>query len=153
MNIDIIAVGKIKESYFIEGIKEYSKRLSVFCTLSIVETKEVTQYDIKKNIMQEADHIIKKIKDDDFVITLEIEGTQLSSLDFSNFLVQKMTYGISKMVFIIGGSHGLSESLKSRSNYCLSFGNMTYPHQMMRVILLEQLYRAFMIASNREYHK
>jgi 23S rRNA (pseudouridine1915-N3)-methyltransferase len=153
MNIDIIAVGKIKESFFTEGIKEYSKRLSAFCTLSIVETKEVTQYDIKKNMMLEADQIIKKIKDDDFVVTLEIEGTQLSSLDFSNFLVQKKTYGISNMVFIIGGSHGLSDSVKSRSNYRLSFGNMTYPHQMMRVVLLEQLYRAFMIASNREYHK
>jgi 23S rRNA (pseudouridine1915-N3)-methyltransferase len=153
MNIEIIAVGKIKESYFIESIKEYNKRLTAFCTLSVTEVKEVTQFDVKKNITQEGDQIIKKIRDDDYVVTLEIDGVQLSSLDFSNFVVQKRTYGTSKIVFIIGGSNGLSQDVKDRSNYALSFGIMTYPHQMMRVILLEQLYRGFMIASNREYHK
>lgn len=153
MNIEIIAVGKLKESYLVDGIKEYSKRLSAFCNLSIYESKEITQYDILKNMTLEGELIMKKIKDDDFVVTLEIEGTPLSSLDFSNFLSQKKTYGISNLTFIIGGSNGLSQEIKQRSNYHLSFGKITYPHQLMRLILLEQIYRAFMIAANRDYHK
>lgn len=153
MNIEVIAVGKLKESYLVDGIKEYSKRLSAFCNLNIYESKEITQYDILKNMTLEGELIMKKIKDDDFVVTLEIEGTPLSSLDFSNFLSQKKTYGVSNLTFIIGGSNGLSNEIKQRSNYQLSFGKMTYPHQLMRLILLEQIYRAFMIASNREYHK
>lgn len=153
MNIEVIAVGKLKESYLVDGIREYSKRLSAFCNLNIYESKEITQYDILKNMTLEGELIMKKIKDDDFVVTLEIEGTPLSSLDFSNFLSQKKTYGVSNLTFIIGGSNGLSNEIKQRSNYQLSFGKMTYPHQLMRLILLEQIYRAFMIASNREYHK
>lgn len=153
MNIEVIAVGKLKESYLVDGIKEYSKRLSAFCNLNIYESKEITQYDILKNMTLEGELIMKKIKDDDFVVTLEIEGTPLSSLDFSNFLSQKKTYGISNLTFIIGGSNGLSQEIKQRSNYHLSFGNITYPHQLMRLILLEQIYRAFMIAANRDYHK
>ncbi|HOI46464.1 MAG TPA: 23S rRNA (pseudouridine(1915)-N(3))-methyltransferase RlmH [Bacilli bacterium] len=153
MNIEIIAVGKLKESYLVDGIKEYSKRLSAFCNLNIYESKEITQYDILKNMTLEGELIMKKIKDDDFVVTLEIEGTPLSSLDFSNFLSQKKTYGISNLTFIIGGSNGLSQEIKQRSNYHLSFGKITYPHQLMRLILLEQIYRAFMIAANRDYHK
>lgn len=153
MNIEVIAVGKLKESYLVDGIKEYSKRLSAFCNLNIYESKEITQYDILKNMTLEGELIMKKIKDDDFVVTLEIEGTPLSSLDFSNFLSQKKTYGISNLTFIIGGSNGLSQEIKQRSNYHLSFGKITYPHQLMRLILLEQIYRAFMIAANRDYHK
>jgi len=153
MNIDIIAVGKIKKKYIKDGIEEYQKRLSLFCNLSIIETKEVNSFDSNKNMNTEGELILNKIKDDDFVVTLEIEGNQLSSLDLSVFLSQKMTYGTSKIIFIIGGSNGLSSEVKKRRNYSISFGKMTYPHQMMRMILTEQIYRAFMIQSNREYHK
>jgi len=153
MTVDIFAVGKVREKHFQGIVEEYRKRLSSFCNLSITETKETTAYFDVKNLEEEATDILKKIKTDDFVVTLEIEGHPLSSEELAKFIDEKRTYGISKMIFIIGGSCGLDDSVKKRSDFSLSFGKMTFPHQMMRMILLEQIYRSFMIINHRQYHK
>ena len=151
--IRIICVGKIKENYISKGIDEYLKRLNGYQKIEIVELKEGNNIDITKTIKTEGEDILSKINSDDFVITLEIEGKMISSVELAEKIQNLLTYGKTKIDFIIGGSWGLSDEVKKRSNYALSFSKFTFPHQLMRVILTEQIYRSFMINSKRAYHK
>ncbi|MCR4673660.1 MAG: 23S rRNA (pseudouridine(1915)-N(3))-methyltransferase RlmH [Lachnospiraceae bacterium] len=159
MKITIVCVGKIKEKFYREAIMEYSKRMSKYASLEILEvsdekTKENLS-EIEKNKILEAEgsRILSKIPDSAFVTTLDIEGKKKDSLGFSNFIESNMNCGNSHLVFVIGGSLGLSSEVKKRGNASLSFSDMTFPHQLMRVILLEQIYRAFRIMRNEPYHK
>ena len=151
--LKIVCVGKIKEDFFEKGIKEYTKRISGFSKFNIVEVKEVNTNDISKNIFQEGKNILEKINNDEYVITLEIKGKTLDSVEFANLISNKLTYGYSKITFVIGGSNGLDEAVLKRSDYSLSFSSFTFPHQLMRLILTEQIYRALTIIINKEYHK
>lgn len=151
--LKIVSVGKIKEDFFEKGIKEYTKRISGFSKFNIVEVKEVNTNDISKNIFQEGKNILEKINNDEYVITLEIKGKTLDSVEFANLISNKLTYGYSKITFVIGGSNGLDEAVLKRSDYSLSFSSFTFPHQLMRLILTEQIYRALTIINNKEYHK
>ena len=143
--IKIICVGKIKESFYRDAIEEYMKRLSKYHKVII---EEVMDSDIK----HEAELILKHINSKDYVVTLEIEGNSISSLELSNF-IDKTLINNSNITFIIGGSNGLDDSVKNISNYKLSFSKMTFPHQLFRIILLEQIYRSFKIINNESYHK
>lgn len=157
--IKIIAVGKIKEAYLQDAIAEYTKRLSAYTNLEIIQVADEKcgegisekEGDLVRD--KEGERILKNIKDDDYVITLEIGGKQMSSEEFSGFIENLEVTGRSGIVFVIGGSIGLSKSVSSRSNYKLSFSRMTFPHQLMRVILLEQIYRAYKIMRHEPYHK
>ena len=147
--IKIICVGKIKEKFFIDALKEYQKRISKYSKLEIIELPDYN-YDPKKTITEEGKNILSKINDKDFVITLEIEGNKLNSNELSNFIEKNISKNIT---FVIGGSYGLSDEVKERSNYKLSFSDLTFPHQLFRIILLEQIYRSFKIINNESYHK
>ena len=151
--IKILCVGKIKESFFTEGIKEYQKRIEGYTKFSILEVKEVNTQDINKNILEEGKNLLGKIAEDEYVITLEIQGKRIDSVELAKLIEEKQTYGFSKITFVIGGSNGLSEEVIRRSNYHLSFSDFTFPHQLMRLILAEQIYRALTIINNKEYHK
>lgn len=151
--IKIICIGKIKEQYIVDGIKEYSKRMESWKGVEIVELKEFTNNNIEKVLEQEAELILDKINKEDYVITLEIEGKMIDSIELAKKIDELYTYGNTNIVFVIGGSWGLSNKVKSRSNYKLSFSKFTFPHQLMRLILLEQIYRAFTIINHKEYHK
>lgn len=149
--IKIICVGKIKEKFFKDAILEYQKRLTKYTKVEVLELPDFS-LSPNQNKEKEGELILKNIKEKDYVITLEIEGKKLSSLDFSNFL-NKTQIENSNMIFVIGGSDGLSDLVKQRSNYALSFSDLTFPHQLFRVVLLEQIYRAFKIMNNESYHK
>lgn len=158
MRITIICVGKIKEKYFTMAVEEYKKRLSRYCKLDIVEVMDektpddasvATMLQIKQT---EGERILKHIKDG-YVIALAIEGDMLTSRDLAVKIEGLGVRGVSHLIFIIGGSLGLSEEVLGRADYKLSFSKMTFPHQMMRQILLEQIYRAYRINSNQPYHK
>ncbi|WP_312907739.1 23S rRNA (pseudouridine(1915)-N(3))-methyltransferase RlmH [Tissierella praeacuta] len=159
MNIRIIGVGKIKEKYIQEGIKEFTKRLSRYCSLDIVEIDDEKapeslsekEMDMVKN--KEGDKILSKIPQSSFVIALVIEGKQLSSEDLSIKMKELMINGTNDISFVIGGSLGLSKDVINRSNFKLSFSKMTFPHQLMRLILLEQIYRGWRIMRGEPYHK
>ncbi len=151
--IKILCVGKIKEKFFTEGIAEYWKRIDAYTKFSIVEVKEVNTSDIYKNINEEGKNLLSKISEDEFVITLEIRGKMIDSVELARLIEEKMTYGFSKITFVIGGSNGLSSDVIKRSNYHLSFSEFTFPHQLMRLVLIEQIYRALTIINNKEYHK
>ncbi len=153
MKIKIICVGKIKEDFFNDAIKEYKKRISAFSEIEIVEVKEVNTNDITKNIYEEGKNILEQVKKDDFLITLEIKGKELSSEELASFISNHYTYDNRILSFVIGGSNGLSDEVINKSNMHLSFSKFTYPHQLMRVILLEQIYRSFTIINNKTYHK
>lgn len=149
--IKIITVGKIKEKYFKDAIDEYLKRLSKYTKIDLIEVPD-EDYDIKKTLLKEKESIIKHISDKDYVITLEIEGKELNSVELSNKINDTMINN-SDITFIIGGSYGLHEDIKKISNYALSFSKMTFPHQLFRIMLLEQIYRSFKIINNETYHK
>lgn len=158
MNINIISVGKIKEKYFTAAIEEYSKRLSRFVKLIVTEIPDeripdnASEKEIEIIKEKEGRKILSKLNENSFVITLCIEGKELSSEE----LAQKITdisMSSSNITFIIGGSLGLSNAVKNKSQLRLSFGKITFPHQLMRVVLLEQIYRAFKINNNENYHK
>lgn len=159
MKITILTVGKIKEKFFIDAIKEYSKRLSKYCSLEIVEVADEKTPDgasaaLEEQIREkEGERLLAKIKENSYVITLEIEGKMLDSVELSHMLQEKMVQGESHLTFIIGGSLGLSGAVRKRSDIALSFSKMTFPHQLMRVILLEQIYRSFRIMKGEPYHK
>lgn len=159
MNVSIICIGKLKEAYWVDAVKEYSKRLSKYCTLSINELKEERLPEnasaAQEIAVKEAEgkHILKQIKSGTFVIALEIEGKNLSSEGLAKKFEQLALKGKSDITFLIGGSLGLSEEVLKQADFGLSFSNMTFPHQMMRVILLEQIYRSFKINKNETYHK
>lgn len=147
--IKIICVGKIKEEFYREAVKEYVKRLSKYTKLDIIELNDENNGDILK---KESESILKNINDKDYVITLEIDGKELSSIELSKKIEETLIIN-SNIVFVIGGSLGLDNSIKERSNYKLSFSKLTFPHQLFRVILLEQIYRSFKIINNESYHK
>lgn len=151
--IKILCVGKLKEDYLTSGIKEYLKRLDAWEKVEIIEVKEYLSSDIKKVIEVEGDYLLDRIDKNDFVITLAIEGKMLTSESLASKIDQLYTYGNSNITFVIGGSYGLSDKVKSRSSLALSFSKFTFPHQLMRLILLEQIYRAFTINNHKEYHK
>lgn len=150
--IKLITVGNIKENYLKEAIKEYSKRLNKYTNLEIVEVKDEGLVEPQKAILLESEKIKKHLSERDYIITLEIDGKQITSPEFAKKLSQ-IQMESSSIVFIIGGSYGLSEEIKQKSKLHLSFSNMTFPHQLFRVILLEQIYRAYKIMSNESYHK
>ena len=151
--IKIVCVGKIKEDYLTKGINEYLKRCTPFCKINIIEVKETNTLDEEKNKKEEGKERLANIKDDEYVISLEINGKQMDSVELANFINDKFTYGYPDITFVIGGSIGLDDKVISRANYHLSFGKNTYPHQLMRLILVEQIYRSLMIINNHKYHK
>lgn len=146
MNIKILCVGTLKEKYWTGAAAEYSKRLRNYCVLSIDEIKEGSKD-------EEGQNMLKRLKKEDFVIALEIKGNALDSEGLAAYLGELGLSGKSNLVFLIGGSEGLSGEVLSRADFKLSFSSMTFPHQMMRVILLEQVYRSFKIIKNEKYHK
>ena len=150
--IKIICVGKIKESFYREAIIEYQKRLSKYTKLEVIELPDITTSNIEENIKKEAIMIQKYIGPKDYVITLEIEGTQVSSEKFAQ-KIDSIYQTNSTITFIIGGSYGLSQNIKQMSNWPLSFSKMTFPHQLFRIVLLEQIYRAYKINHHESYHK
>lgn len=159
MKITILCVGKIKEKFYTDAIIEYSKRLSRYCNLSIVEvadekTKEqASDNEIEIVKAKEGERMEKYIKDDGYVICLAIEGKPLDSVELSEKIESLGIAGVSHIYFIIGGSLGISKEILARADYKLSFSKMTFPHQLMRVILLEQIYRSYRIMNNEPYHK
>jgi len=158
MKIKVIAVGKIKEKYLVEGIKEYSKRISRYCKLELIEVSDekapesLSEKDeeIVKN--KEGERILNKISNE-YVIALAIEGKKFNSVELSEMINRVFSYESSDITFVIGGSLGLSSDVLNRANAKLSFSDMTFPHQLMRLIFLEQVYRSFRIVNNEPYHK
>ena len=150
--IKIITVGYIKEKYIKEAIEEYKKRLRKYTNLEIIEVKDEGFVEKTKAIAKEKEKILKHISDRDYIITLEIEAKEYTSVEFAEKL-RTIQIENSNIVFIIGGSYGLSEEIKKMSKMHLSFSKMTFPHQLFRVILLEQIYRSYKINNNESYHK
>jgi 23S rRNA (pseudouridine1915-N3)-methyltransferase len=159
MKITIVCVGKIKEKFYSGAIAEYSKRLSRYCSLEVLEvadekTKEqASEAELAMVKNREGERILKGIREDGYVIALAIEGKQLDSVELSEKMEQLGLRGTSHIYFVIGGSVGLSDEVLKRADYLLSFSRMTFPHQLMRVILLEQIYRAYRIMNHEPYHK
>ena len=159
MKIKIVTVGKLKEKYLKDGIAEYSKRLSRFAKLEMIELADektpdrASDSENQKILEIEGTRILSKIGDRDFVIVLAIEGKTLSSEEFSKQLEQAPINGFSTLTFVIGGSLGLSPQVKKRANLSISFGRLTLPHQLMRLVLVEQIYRAFTSQQGSPYHK
>lgn len=150
--IKIICIGKIKERYLVEAIDDYKKRLSKYTKIEIVELNNYNSDNINEVLEQEKNLIMKYIKEKDYIITMEIEGNMLTSVEFANKIDNIFNYN-SNITFIIGGSYGIHPSIKKLSKYKLSFSKMTFPHQLFRLILLEQIYRTFKINNNETYHK
>ncbi len=159
LSITVIAVGKIKEKYFTDAIAEYSKRLCRYCNLNIIEVKDEPTPDNPSEreralvLEKEGARIADKLPKSGCVAALCIEGKEYDSEGFSEFIEKSAVEGGGNLTFVIGGSMGISEEIKKRANYKISFSRMTFPHQLMRVILLEQTYRAFNISSGGKYHK
>lgn len=159
MKITVLTVGKIKEKYLKDAIAEYSKRLSKYSKLEVIEVAdERTPDNASTNVedqirAKEGERLLKHIKEGAYVITLEIGGKQLSSEQFADKIETLGVQGISHIIFVIGGSIGLGSDVLAKSDYALSFSKMTFPHQLMRVVLLEQIYRSFRIINGEPYHK
>ncbi|WP_302046781.1 23S rRNA (pseudouridine(1915)-N(3))-methyltransferase RlmH [Ligilactobacillus agilis] len=159
MNIKIIGVGKLKEKYLKQGIAEYAKRLGKFCKFEIVEVpdekapEKLSAAEMEGVKEKEGERILAKIKDKEYVFALAIEGKERSSEEFAQEIAQLTTYGRSDITFVIGGSLGLSPAVLKRAETKISFGRFTLPHQLMRLVLSEQIYRAFMINNGSPYHK
>ena len=150
--IKLITVGKIKEKYLKDAILEYTKRISKYTKLEIIELQDY-DYDNKQIVLEkEKENIIKHINSRDYIITMQIEGKNISSEDFAD-KIDKVFVTNPNIVFIIGGSYGLHDDIKKISNFSLSFSKMTFPHQLFRVLLLEQIYRAYKIINNESYLK
>lgn len=143
--IKVVCVGKVKEKYLQEAISDYMKRLSKYHKINIIEVED-------SNMIEEKVKILKHIDNKDYVITLDIEGKQLTSVEFAD-KIDKTFITNSSICFVIGGSYGLDKEVKNRANFSLSFSKFTFPHQLFRVILLEQIYRSFKILNNETYHK
>ena len=152
MKINIVCVGKIKEKFFVEAINEYAKRLSRFCDLKIIEVEEESKIsNTDKKCEIESENLLEKCGG--IIVALDSSGKLLSSPEIANFIKLKTNNGISEISFVIGGSNGLSQNLKNRADLVLSFGKITFPHQLFRVVLLEQIYMAFTILEGLPYHK
>ncbi|OTN75709.1 rRNA large subunit m3Psi methyltransferase RlmH [Enterococcus sp. 8G7_MSG3316] len=159
MNIKIVTVGKLKEKYLVQGINEYAKRISVYAKLTFVEVPDekapenLSDAQMSQIKEKEGQRILAKIKDGEYVYALAIEGQNPTSEAFAKQIDQLGIQGKSQLVFVIGGSLGLSEAVMQRSDAQISFGKMTFPHQLMKLILVEQIYRAYRINTNAPYHK
>lgn len=159
MNITVISVGKLKEKYLKEAIDEYAKRLQRYCKISTIELQDEKTPDnaSEKEELQiknkEGEAILKAIKDNSFVIALDLKGKMLTSEEFSSYIEELGVSGKSDLAFVIGGSLGLAQEVLNRANYKLCFSKMTFPHQLFRVMLLEQIYRGFRIMKGEPYHK
>ena len=159
LNIKVIGVGKLKEKYFKAGITEYAKRLGRFCKFEIVEVRDekapesLSQAEMDEVMAKEGERILSKIKDREYVFTLAIKGKERTSEEFAKEINQLTTYGHSDITFVIGGSLGLSPAVLKRADTQSSFGRFTLPHQLMRLVLTEQIYRAFTIINGLPYHK
>ena len=159
MNITVVCIGKLKEKYWTDAVNEYMKRLSAYCSIKIDELKEARLPDnaspAEEEAVKEAEgkEILKHINKDDYVITLEIKGNAVTSEQLADKVKSLGLDGRSNVVFVIGGSLGLSAAVSQRSDYKLSFSKMTFPHQLARVMVMEQIYRAFQISSGGKYHK
>lgn len=156
ITINLVCVGNIKEKFFVEGVKEYQKRLNAFCKLNIIEVKESnfnspTNSEIEIIKQNEAKEIKKHLTK--YNILFNIQGKSLTSVEFANFISKKQIESLSELTFIIGGSYGVTDEIKNLVQYNLSFSNLTFPHQLFRVMCLEQIYRAFTIINNKTYHK
>lgn len=159
MKITILCVGKIKEKFYTAGINEYAKRLSRYCKLEIIQVEDEktiensteTEMDLVKQ--KEAQRLLRKIPENAYVITLEINGKQLDSVELAEKIERLGVTGTSHIIFVIGGSLGLHHTVSERADFKLSFSKLTFPHQLMRVILLEQIYRSYRIAKKEPYHK
>lgn len=159
MNINIICVGKVKESFYRDAIIEFTKRLSKYCKVNIYEVADektpdkASEAEENKILQKEGERIQKHMKEDDYVFALAIEGKKYDSVSFANEIEKLTIQGNSTIDFIIGGSLGIDANIKKRADKLVSFSDMTFPHQLMRVILLEQIYRGFRIINNEPYHK
>ena len=159
MKIKIYAIGKVKEQYLRLGIEEYLTRIKPYASIEIIEVKDEpindnpSNKDIEKAKDNEGKRVMRLLKNNDYLIALDLNKKQFKSEDFANFLMQKLTENGSSISFVIGGSYGLSDELKQRSNYSISLSDLTFLHQMSRLILLEQIYRAFKILNKEVYHK
>ncbi len=156
MNVKVIAVGKIREQGYKLAVDEFIKRLGAYCSFAVIEIPAQTIKDdslAEKYMEEEAQKILAVIKPNSYVITMEIEGKILSSEQFAQKIDELTKEGINEVCFIIGGANGIAQSLRAKSNYKLSFSKMTFPHQLARVMLLEQIYRAMKILANEPYHK
>ena len=159
MNISVISVGKLKEKYLKLGIEEFSKRLSKYCKLDLIELEDekcpenLSEKDMEIVKNKEGQRILSKIKNNSYVIALAIDGKNSSSEELADIIIKLAVRGNSHITFIIGGSLGLSNEVLKRADYKLSFSKMTFPHQLMKLILLEQVYRSFRINNNEPYHK
>lgn len=156
IKINVVAVGKVKEKYFADGITEYSKRLTRFATVKVIEIKEELllkdgEAEKKLTIEREGERILPELKG--YVFALAVEGKKVSSEKFSEKLAELKNTGVGEITFVIGGSYGLADCVKKKADVLLSFSDMTFPHTLMRLILTEQLYRAFMIDAGSSYHK
>ena len=156
MNIKIVAVGKLKEKYTKEAIDEFKKRLGAYCSLSVVEipAQEIRDDNLAQKYMEiEGEKILSAIKPDSYVVTLEILGKMLSSEEFAQKIKDLSNEGHNEIVFVIGGANGLAKAVSNRANFKLSFSKMTFTHQLIRIFLYEQIYRAFKIINNENYHR
>ena len=159
MKIKVVTVGKLKEKYLKDGIAEYMKRLNRFCKVEMVELADektpdkASDLENQQILEKEGNKILAKINEREFVIALAIEGNQFPSEKFSQLMMDTTVHGFSDITFVIGGSLGLSPAVKKRANLLMSFGKLTLPHQLMRLVLIEQIYRAFMIQQGSPYHK
>lgn len=159
MKIKLVTVGKLKEKYLKDGIAEYMKRLNRFCKVEMIELADektpdkASDLENQQILKKEGNKILAKINEREFVIALAIEGKQFPSEKFSQLMVDTTVHGFSDITFVIGGSLGLYPAVKKRANLLMSFGKLTLPHQLMRLVLIEQIYRAFMIQQGSPYHK
>ena len=159
MKLTVITVGKLKEKYWLDAVKEYQKRISKYAKIELIEVADekepnnASEKDLEQIKDKEAEKILSKIKDTQHVVTMEINGKEYTSEKLANEYQRWMNIGKSDVVFVIGGSNGIGDAVKKRSNQEISFGALTYPHQMMKVMLLEQLFRVNKILRNESYHK
>jgi 23S rRNA (pseudouridine1915-N3)-methyltransferase len=159
VNISLLTIGKLKEKYLKQGIDEYLKRLTAYAKVEVIELpdekapEQLSEIEMEQVKNKEGERLLAKISPDTYVIALAIEGKQRSSEELADMIDKLATYGKSKITFVIGGSLGLSKDVLNRADEKLSFSKMTFPHQLMRLILLEQVYRAFRINRNEPYHK
>ena len=159
MKIKLVTVGKLKEKYLKDGIAEYMKRLNRFCKVEMIELADektpdkASDLENQQILKKEGNKILAKINEREFVIALAIEGNQFPSEKFSQLMMDTTVHGFSDITFVIGGSLGLYPAVKKRANLLMSFGKLTLPHQLMRLVLIEQIYRAFMIQQGSPYHK
>lgn len=151
--IKIIAVGKIKSNELKAIIKDYEKRLSKYTNFKIIELDDIAYDDINKVLEEEYIDISKQIKDNDYLVVMDINGVELDSIELSNKIDNVLTNNRGDIAFIIGGSYGISDKIKDKANLKLSFSKLTFPHQLFRLILIEQIYRSFKIMKNESYHK